>query len=102
MIVKTSKKIAKQLSELQRINVLEKMMAMQSTFRSEFKKQTVTAISAAFGFLIALVWRDYIAAILKTEQLTLWSAISITALCVLGLMIISKWATTNISNKEQR
>ena len=94
MLKKASKRISQQLSDLQRAALVEKLSMMHSTFSNEFKKQTILAISAAFGFLIALVWRDYLMSIIKTEQLTLLSVVIITAMCVLGLIIISKWAVT--------
>ena len=72
---------------------------------SEVKINIATAIAAAFGFVIALLWRDVIIGILK--YFDLWReggfndemgiavgvvvVIVITILCVLGIMYISKW-----------
>ena len=72
-------------------------------FGSEFKKQTSTAIIAAFGFLIALVWRDFITILIqqniKTEILSnhpylsqLYTAIIITLISAVGIALIAKWA----------
>ncbi|MFZ5954853.1 MAG: DUF5654 family protein [Nanoarchaeota archaeon] len=77
-----------------------------SNFKKEFKKQTFTAISAALGFLIALSWRepisDLITKIVEEAGLTkdlirykFLSAIIITVICVLFLIIISKWSSKN-------
>ena len=72
---------------------------------SEVKINIATAIAAAFGFVIALLWRDVIIGILKYYEL--WReggfndvtgmavgivvVIIITILCVIGIMYISKW-----------
>ena len=72
---------------------------------SEIKLNIATAIAAAFGFIIALLWRDVIIGILKFYEL--WQeggfndemgiavgvivVVVITILCVIGIMYISKW-----------
>jgi ABC-type polysaccharide/polyol phosphate export permease len=72
-----------------------------SNFKKEFKKHSLTAILTAFGFLIALVWRDFITESLNkivenfgiTNQLAFYKliiAVLITILAILGIMIISK------------
>jgi len=71
----------------------------------DIKINVATAIAAAFGFVIALLWRDVIIGILKYYEL--WRdggfndetgmivgivvVLIITILCVLGIMFISKW-----------
>jgi undecaprenyl pyrophosphate phosphatase UppP len=71
----------------------------------EVKINIATAIAAAFGFVIALLWRDIIIGLLKLGGL--WQdggfddmtgaivgivvAIIITVICVFGIMYISKW-----------
>ena len=71
----------------------------------EIKINVATAIAAAFGFVIALLWRDIIIGLLKMTPF--WSdqgfsdaagaAVSIilvlvvTILCVIGIIYISKW-----------
>ncbi|MBN2603423.1 MAG: hypothetical protein JXA91_04760 [Candidatus Thermoplasmatota archaeon] len=71
----------------------------------EVKISIATAIAAAFGFVIALLWRDVIIGLLKLGGL--WQeggfsditgaiiaivvAIIITVVCVFGIMYISKW-----------
>jgi uncharacterized protein YacL len=72
---------------------------------SEVKINIATAIAAAFGFVIALLWRDVIIGILKYTGY--WQeggfdsseaiiagvilVIVITIICVFGIMFISKW-----------
>jgi len=79
----------------------ERARAKTYKFRKEFKKQATTAILAALGFLIALSWRDFIVDTVNTlvtklgvsDQLYLYklfSALLITFLAILGIMIISK------------
>jgi hypothetical protein len=72
---------------------------------SEVKLNIATAIAAAFGFVIALLWRDIIIGLLKLwglwqdggfENLTgaiiaIVVAIVITIVCIFGIMYISKW-----------
>ena len=71
----------------------------------EVKLNIATAIAAAFGFVIALLWRDIIIGLLKLgglwqeggfEDMTgaiigIVVAIIITILCIFGIMYISKW-----------
>jgi hypothetical protein len=72
---------------------------------SDVKINIATAIAAAFGFVIALLWRDVIIGILKFTGY--WQeggfdsseaiiagvilVIIITVICVIGIMFISKW-----------
>ena len=72
---------------------------------SEVKLNIATAIAAAFGFVIALLWRDIIIGLLKLGGL--WQdggfdsftgaivgivvAVVITIVCIFGIMYISKW-----------
>ena len=72
----------------------------------EVKSTIAVAIAGAFGFIIALIWRDIIIGLLKYANL--WTeggkfdshigaiisivvAIIITVVCVFGIMYISKW-----------
>ena len=65
-------------------------------FRKELRKAMHTAIVAAFGFLIALVWRDLI--VEYVDDLTsispiqgrLMTAIFVTILSVIGILIITR------------
>ena len=73
-------------------------------FKNEFKKTTHTAIVAAFSFLIALSWRDLISEyIIQLTALSpiggKWvSAIIVTFLGVLGILIVSKYLSTESIN----
>ena len=71
----------------------------------EVKLNIATAVAAAFGFVIALLWRDIIIGLLKLGGLwqdggfsdvtgagiSIVVAIIITIICVFGIMYISKW-----------
>ena len=72
---------------------------------TDVKINIATAIAAAFGFVIALLWRDVIIGILKYTGY--WQeggfdsseaiiagvilVIVITIICVIGIMFVSKW-----------
>jgi len=89
-----------------RREIIEKARAHALRFRREFKKQTITAITAAFGFLIALSWREPISDLVKliaenlglTESLIYYqflSAVIVTIIGVFVLLLISRWASEN-------
>jgi len=65
--------------------------------KRELKKSILSAIVAAFGFLIALSWRDVIIeyvdkiSSLSPVQGKLISAVIITVICVLGILIMTKF-----------
>ena len=75
----------------------------KTPLKSQFRQHTTTAIIAAFSFIMALSWRDLIAKIIQ-DNLTVQSiekipylaelitAILVTIIAVLGIVIISKWA----------
>ena len=73
-------------------------------FRTEFKKSVITALVAAFGFLISLAWRDVIVeAVDKITVLTplhgkIITAIIITIISVIGILIITKVFSTEDKN----
>ncbi|MAG08193.1 hypothetical protein CMO89_01865 [Candidatus Woesearchaeota archaeon] len=69
--------------------------------KSEIRKNVLTAVLAAFGFVIALVWRDAIRAgvdeIIKRYGIEgtgyvyqIISAVIITIVCVLGILFFSR------------
>jgi hypothetical protein len=79
--------------------IIEKTVA----FRNEFKNQVSTAMLAAFGFLIALVWRDFIEIIVKgsvsIEMLEVYpylaafyTAVVVTVIAIIGIFLVSRWA----------
>ena len=71
----------------------------------EIKLNVATAIAAAFGFVIALLWRDVIVGLLKMTPF--WSEegfndatgavvaivmiLIVTIICVIGIIYITKW-----------
>lgn len=71
----------------------------------EIKSTVAVAIAAAFGFVIALLWKDVIVGLLKMTPF--WSeegfsdavgaavaivvVLIITIICVIGIIYISKW-----------
>jgi len=71
----------------------------------EVKISIATAIAAAFGFIIALIWKEIIIGIMVLAGMwqeggpTTWanagvaivSAIIITLVCIFGILYISKW-----------
>jgi len=72
--------------------------------KNETKKHVVTAIVAAFGFIIALVWRDaikeFIEAIIVNLSInkfpaliTLYTAIITTIIAAIGIVLITKWSS---------
>lgn len=80
---------------------MKKVKEAASKFKSEVKKNILTAILAAFGFIIALVWRDAIQAGVNeitsrvgmegtgyVYQTTM--AALITIICVIGILFFSK------------
>lgn len=72
---------------------------------SEVKISAATAMAAAFGFVIALIWKDVIIELLKYAGLwqeagfsepiqavtSIVMALVITFVCVVGIIYISKW-----------
>ena len=74
-----------------------------STFEKQVKKNTATAILAAFAFIIALVWRDAIQSVVNdilsylnvtgtTSKYHILVAFLTTIICVLGIMYFPKWS----------
>jgi len=72
--------------------------------KNETKKHVVTAIVAAFGFIIALVWRDAIKEFINTfvanfsikgppALITFYTAIITTIIAAVGIVLITKWSS---------
>ena len=70
----------------------------------EVKATIATAIAAAFGFIIALIWKEIIVGLFALAGLNInditdstgaiiaiVSGIIITLVCVLGILYVSKW-----------
>ena len=87
------KELKQEVSGLKRLHSKAKSSAR--TFKIEFKKSINTAIVAAFGFLIALTWKEVITewvnitAGISPIQGKLIEAITITIISVLGILIIT-------------
>lgn len=73
-------------------------------FNNELKKALSTAFMAAFGFLIALTWRDvitkYVNSISQKSPLQgeFVSALIVTFVCVIGILVV----TTVFKEKEEK
>ena len=72
--------------------------------KNETKKHVVTAMVAAFGFIIALVWRDAIkesinnfianfSIIGSPAIITFYTAIITTIIAVTGIILVTKWSS---------
>lgn len=94
-----SKNLNKQLPK----HLSNHLISKNEFLSSQVKHHTTTAIIAAFSFLIALAWKDFLVKIVTalTAPITLekypyiadmYSAIIITIIAVLGIVIITKWA----------
>ncbi len=103
---KKIKELKKEIKEQKQETKSVKSNARQAikTIKSETKKQIIVAFTAAFGFLIALVWRDVIKSYVDRiiSQLTvsgpeslimLYTAIITTILAVIGIILINKWSS---------
>ena len=80
--------------------------------KNETRKQTATAIIAAFGFLIALVWKDAIKSYIDHVVaqisfqgpqflLTLYTTVITTIIAVIGIVIVTKWNTPKDSKTKK-
>jgi len=76
--------------------------AIADELRREFKKQLVTLMTAAFGFVAALFWqtaiKDLIAAFVPaadTWQYEIIAAVAVTLIAVLAIFLISRYAKQN-------
>ncbi|OIO80379.1 hypothetical protein AUJ84_03680 [Candidatus Pacearchaeota archaeon CG1_02_32_132] len=87
------KEVKKQIKVLQRTKEIG----------SEFKKQASTAMIAGLSLLVALAWKDLIFKLIENyTSLTLlekypfiadlYTAVLLTLIGVIGIMIISRWA----------
>lgn len=75
----------------------QKAKEQAKKFNRELKKALYTAFLAAFGFLIALVWRDVIQSWVNKISATspiqglLVSALIVTIICVIGILIVTRF-----------
>jgi len=108
MIKKLTKKEIIELEKLRAGKIHEKAKKGIHTFKKEFKKEMNTAILAAFGFLIALVWKDVITSIVNniTQEAhvssAVVSALIVTIICVLGIMLVSRILKNEEEEKDEK
>jgi len=87
------------------------MKNKKQEFKKEFKKQLAIALLAAFAFLIALSWRDFISEIVnkiiiffgiqgQTYIVKFIAALIITIIAVIGILIFSKYNSDKIETEE--
>jgi len=108
MVVKLTKKqegiVEKEVKKRLRQRFYEKTKSVGVRFHKEFKKHMLTAVSAALGFLIALSWRtpiqnsvnNLINSLHLSENAIFYefvSAIVVTVVAVLILMLVSRWSS---------
>lgn len=89
---------------------MKKVKKDANKFRREVKRHIVTGITAAFGFLIALTWREPIADLvnmlvenfdIQNEILFKFiTAIIMTLIAALVLMYLTRWAAKDEDKKE--
>lgn len=87
-----------------RLNVLSGAKKSAETFKTEFKKQTVVAITAAFALIIALAWNDAIKegvmSIINSLGIPaqniylykIYTAVAITIICVIAIILFTRWS----------
>lgn len=81
----------------------DKLLSGMKKVKQEIRKNISNAILAAFGFMIALVWRDVVKG--GVERLitysnlngdgymfTLITAVVTTLICVIGIIYFSRWS----------
>jgi 23S rRNA pseudoU1915 N3-methylase RlmH len=81
----------------------ERVIAQASALKNEYKKHVSTAITTAFGLVIALVWKDVITILMPSITApsllekypvlaSLYTAAIITAIAVIGILLVTNWA----------
>jgi hypothetical protein len=97
--MKTETKLEKTEDEnkkLKRDLIRLKLKESGHKFKNEFKKSTSTAMITAFSLIIALAWNsvitEYVSKIGELSPLSgkLISALAVTIICVLGILIVTK------------
>lgn len=91
------------MKQIQRKKTINELTKLEKKLIHAVRKNIATAILAAFAFVIALVWRDAIQQgvdrIVKKLNIpqegyffTIIAAIIVTFVCVVGILLFSKWA----------
>jgi len=110
-VKRVEKEIRKEVEKKMGVRFYEGAISSAMRFNKEFREQIAVAITAAFAFLIALSWREPIQISvdklvvdlgLKGGEIYLQflSALVITLIGVLILMLVSKWKIEE-ENKEK-
>lgn len=97
------KEVEKHVEKQVKKHIHKRLFEKSLMFGSEFKKQISTALIAAFGFIIALVWRDLISKLVQEniklatlEQhpylAALYTALIVTVIAIIAIALISRWA----------
>lgn len=101
--LRTKEHFLKEQKKLARTATQTTKMAIKE-LKNETKKHVVTAIVAAFGFIIALVWRDAIKEFINniivnlsingsSALITFYTAIITTIIAAIGIVLITKWSS---------
>ena len=107
--MKSDKKESQSVKPKRKSN-LKKLIKARSEFKQEFNRQLLTAITAAFAFLIALSWREPISEALnhfleplgarETILIKFVGAIIITLIAALILLFLTKRLKKDDSDKK--
>ena len=104
------KKLEAKIEKEVKKRLTQKLIEKTTIFGSEFKKESSTAIIAAFGFIVALAWRDLITKIIQDNTHSnllskypyidlLFSAIIVAIIAILGIGLLSNWAKKDETKK---
>ncbi|MFH1592419.1 MAG: DUF5654 family protein [Candidatus Woesearchaeota archaeon] len=110
MVLKKTKHLLKTGTKniLDKTTIDDKLVTGIKTVKKEVRKNIITAISAAFAFLIALAWRDAIASWINTliENFNLsegWykfvAALIVTIIGVIGIILVSRLEEKPVKTK---
>ena len=88
-------------------------MTKLSLISSEFKKQTTTALVAAFGLVIALSWQDLIKKIMTNLTnrgiliyhpylADIYTAIIVTFIGAIAILVITFWANRQPKKEDKK
>ena len=109
--IKEIKGLKKELEEKKKeVKSAHKLVLAAQKFESESKKQVVTALVAAFAFLIALVWKEVITKYTNdivaffafpgpASLALLYTAILTTLIAVTGIILVNLWGKKEESKK---
>ncbi|MBU0958241.1 MAG: hypothetical protein KKF56_05540 [Nanoarchaeota archaeon] len=105
MVDKTKKELEE--AKVEKLKIHQRALRKAKKVNTEFRKGMLTAVVAAFGFLIALVWKDVIVTFVDKivgEGIfsgLLIKAVIVTLIAVVGIMI-ANWAFKQKEEKEEK